>query len=154
VMPISALTGIRVTVGLAVVLALCSVLAYVFGVLFRRGWAAVPVALALVAVPYAVTALPILPDQVAGWLLRLTPAAGFAVQQTLVEYPQVVAHYAPSAGYYPLPGWAGLAVTVAYVLVLGLLCLRRSIEAGKPIAPATSESRHSSEWTTTSSARD
>jgi hypothetical protein len=39
---------------------------------------------------------------VAQWLLRLTPAAGFAIQQSIPEYPQVLDLYAPSAGYYPL----------------------------------------------------
>jgi hypothetical protein len=116
--PIPLLTGARVVVGLAVVLALCGVLAYGIGVLLRRGWAAVLLVLALVAVPYAVTAFPFLPDAVSQWLLRLTPAAGFAVRQTAVEYPQVVAHYAPSAGYFPLPGWAGLAVLCAYTLAV------------------------------------
>ncbi|MFI7422442.1 GNAT family N-acetyltransferase [Nonomuraea sp. NPDC049684] len=33
----------------------------------------------LVALPYGLTAFTLLPDAVAGWLLRLTPAAGFAV---------------------------------------------------------------------------
>jgi hypothetical protein len=70
----------------------------------------------VVAVPYALTAFPLLPDAVADWLLRLTPAAGFAVLQTAVEYPQVTAHYAPSSGYFPLPWWAGLAVLAAYAL--------------------------------------
>ncbi|WP_433509153.1 hypothetical protein ACQP2T_34950 [Nonomuraea sp. CA-143628] len=116
--PLSPVTGARIVIGLAAVLALCGVLAYGLGVLLRRGWAAILLALALVALPYAVAALPLLPDTVARWLLRLTPAAGFAVQQTAVEYPQVTAHYAPSAGYYPLPGWAGFAVLCAYTLAV------------------------------------
>ncbi|MGI5160903.1 hypothetical protein [Microbispora sp. CA-102843] len=118
VQPVSPLTGVRVVVGTAAVLALCAVLAYGLGVLLRRGWAAIILALSLVAVPYAVTAFPFLPDVVSQWLLRLTPAAGFAVKQTAVEYPQVVAHYAPSAGYFPLPGWAGFAVLCAYTLAV------------------------------------
>lgn len=56
---------------------------------------------------------------------RLTPAAGFAAQQTVEEFPQVVGHYVPSTGYFPLPGWAGLAVLCAYTLaLLGLVVLR------------------------------
>jgi hypothetical protein len=111
-------TGVRVVVGVAAALALCSVLSYGLGVWLRRGWAAILVGLALVAVPYAVTAVPLLPDTVAEWLLRLTPAAGFAVKQTIVEHPQVTAHYAPSAGYFPLPGWAGFAVLCAYAALV------------------------------------
>jgi hypothetical protein len=80
VQPLPVLTGARVIVGVAAVLALCAVLAFGLGVWRCRGWAAVLVALSLVALPYAVTAFPLLPDPVAEWLLRLTPAAGFAVQ--------------------------------------------------------------------------
>jgi hypothetical protein len=57
----------------------------------------------------------------AGWLLRLTPAAAFAVQQTLVQYPQVANTYIAAYGYYPLPPLAGLAVLCAWAaLALGL----------------------------------
>jgi hypothetical protein len=127
VQPSPVLTEVRVIVGVAAVLALCAVLAYGLGVWLRRGWAAVLIGLAVVAVPQAITSFPLLPDPVSEWLLRLTPAAGFAVQQTLVEYPQVTAHYAPSAGYFPLPGWAGLAVLCAYTIVALRLAL-----GGKP----------------------
>ncbi|MEU5869041.1 hypothetical protein ABZ815_48300 [Nonomuraea sp. NPDC047529] len=122
--PLPGLTGARVIVGVALVLALCAVLAFGLGVRLRRGWAAIVVALALVALPYGVTAVPLLPDAVSGWLLRLTPAAGFAVLQTRAEYPQVTAHYAPSAGYFPLPGWAGLAVLAGYAAFAAWQALR------------------------------
>ncbi|MEQ4304774.1 hypothetical protein ABNF97_25905 [Plantactinospora sp. B6F1] len=111
-------TGARVIIGISVVLALCAVLGHGLGVWLRRGPVAILVGLSLVAVPYAVIAFPLLPDPVSEWLLRLTPAAGFAVKQTTQEYPQVVAHYAPSAGYFPLPWWAGLAVLCAYTLIV------------------------------------
>ncbi|MCR3754129.1 DUF1349 domain-containing protein [Lentzea californiensis] len=127
-------TYVRVVVGVAAALALCAVLAYGLGVWLRRGWAAILAGLALVAVPYAVTAVPLLPDSVADWLLRLTPAAGFAVKQTVVEHPQVTAHYAPSAGYFPLPGWAGFAVLCAYTaLVLWLASSSSRGSARKPL---------------------
>lgn len=127
-------TYVRVVVGVAAVLALCAVLAYGLGVWLRRGWAAILAGLTLVAVPYAVTAVPLLPDSVADWLLRLTPAAGFAVKQTVAEHPQVTAHYAPSAGYFPLPGWAGFAVLCAYTaLVLWLASSGSRGSARKPL---------------------
>ncbi|RDI17941.1 hypothetical protein [Lentzea flaviverrucosa] len=127
-------TYVRVVVGVAAVLALCAVLAYGLGVWLRRGWAAILAGVTLVAVPYAVTAVPLLPDAVADWLLRLTPAAGFAVKQTVVEHPQVTAHYAPSAGYFPLPGWAGFAVLCAYTaLVLWLASSGSRGSARKPL---------------------
>ncbi|MGH3239907.1 MAG: hypothetical protein ACRDNL_05970, partial [Spirillospora sp.] len=125
VQPVPLLTGVRVVVGIAVVLALCAVLAYGAGVWLRRGWAAVLAGLSLVALPYAVAAFPLLPDAVSDWLLRLTPAGGFAVQQTMVEYPQVTAHYAPSAGYFPLPWWGGLVLLGAYTAVAVRLSLGR-----------------------------
>jgi hypothetical protein len=146
VIPISALTGVRVVVGVALVLALAAVLAFGLGALIRRGWAAIMIAVSLIALPYALAAVPLLPDAVAQWLLRVTPAAGFAVQQTVVEYPQVVRHYAPSEGYFPLPGWAGLAVLATYTAVVLTVALRgrdlgsagappRPYAAGVPTAP-------------------
>ncbi|MEU0884244.1 hypothetical protein ABZ345_37110 [Lentzea sp. NPDC005914] len=132
--PVPLLTGARVVVGVAAALALCSVLAYGLGGWLRRGWAAILIGLSLVAVPYAATAFPLLPDAVSEWLLRLTPAAGFAVKQTMVEYPQVTAHYAPSAGFFPLPCWAGLAVLGAYTAAAMWPALR----APSPGAPAAS----------------
>ncbi|WP_218779489.1 DUF1349 domain-containing protein [Streptomyces sp. NRRL B-24572] len=117
----SALTGTRVVVGTAAALALAAVLALALGALLRRARAALPVAVLALAVPYVVTSFPLLPDGLSQWLLRITPAAGFATQQSLVAHPQVLAHYAPSTGYFPLPWWAGAGVLSAYaVLLLGL----------------------------------
>ncbi|WP_439659996.1 hypothetical protein ACSHWB_47830 [Lentzea sp. HUAS TT2] len=126
------LTVVRVVVGVAAALALCAVLSYGLGVWLRRGWAAILIGLVLIAVPYAVTAVPLLPDGIADWLLRLTPAAGFAVKQTLVEHPQVTAHYASSAGYFPLPGWAGFAVLCAYTAIVLWLSSGSRGSARKP----------------------
>ncbi|MFD4644414.1 hypothetical protein ACFWN2_44400 [Lentzea sp. NPDC058436] len=133
---------VRVVAGVAAALALCSVLAYGLGAWLRRGWPAITAGLALVAVPYAVTSVPLLPDAVAEWLLRLTPAAGFAVKQTLVEFPQVTAHYAPSAGFYPLPWWAGLAVLAAYTAAA--LWLASSGSRGSATTPLPGSPRESS----------
>ncbi|MET9608131.1 hypothetical protein ABZZ17_24210 [Streptomyces sp. NPDC006512] len=125
VIGVSAFTGARVVVGTAAALALAAVFAFALGTLLRRARFAVPVALLAVAVPYAVTSFPLIADGPAQWLLRLTPAAGFAAQQTLVEHAQVLAHYAPSAGYFPLPWWAGMGVLCAYVALLLWLAARR-----------------------------
>ncbi|GAA4580029.1 hypothetical protein GCM10023194_07180 [Planotetraspora phitsanulokensis] len=119
------LTGARVIVGLAAVLALCAVVAYGLGVRLHRGWSAILIGVSLIALPYAVTAFPLLPDAVSDWLLQLTPAAGFAVKQTTVEYPQVTEHYAPSAGYFPLPWWAGLTLLCAYTVISMLIAVDR-----------------------------
>ncbi|GAA5009743.1 hypothetical protein [Actinopolymorpha pittospori] len=125
VQPMPALTGARVIVGVAAVLALCAVFLYGLGVWLRRGWAAILIGVSLVVLPYAVTVVPLLPDAVSDWLLRLTPAAGFAVRQTMVEYPQVRAHYVPAAGYFPLPWWAGLALLCTYTVVAVRMALGR-----------------------------
>ncbi|MEU6019206.1 hypothetical protein ABZ826_35900 [Streptomyces sp. NPDC047515] len=125
VIGVSALTGVRVVVGTAAVLALAATLALALGTLLRRVWLAILVAVLAIAVPYVVTFFPLLSDGLSQWLLRVTPAAGFAAQQTLIEYPQVVAHFAPAAGYFPLPWWAGVAVLCVYAVMLLGLALNR-----------------------------
>jgi len=135
VLAVSALTELRVIVGAAALLAVAAVFALALGALLRRTWAAILVAIPAVVLPYVLAALPLLPDDVSQGLMRLTPAVGFAVQQTLHEYPQVVAHYAPSAGYFPLPWWAGFAVLCGYaavVLTLAVFRLRRRVVASPP----------------------
>ncbi|HUR02125.1 MAG TPA: hypothetical protein VM347_06285 [Nonomuraea sp.] len=121
VLTVPALTELRVVVGVAALLAVAGVFALALSTLVRRAWVATTVAISAVVLPYILGALPLLPDDVSQWLLRLTPAAAFAVLQTLDEYPQVTALYVPSSGYFPLSGWAGFAVLCAYAtLVLGL----------------------------------
>lgn len=132
---VSALTELRLVVGVAALVAVAAVFALALGALLRRTWVAILVAISAVVAPYVLGVSPLLPDDVSSWLLRLTPAAGFAVQQTVREYPQVVGHYAPSAGYFPLPGWAGFAVLCGYTAaVLGLVVfrLRRRTVASSP----------------------
>ncbi|TDP94910.1 hypothetical protein [Labedaea rhizosphaerae] len=124
--PLSFLTGARVIVGVALVFGLCAVFAYGLGAWLHRAWAAVLCGLTLVVVPYALATIPLLPDSLDRWLLRLTPAAGFGIGQTQTEYPQVTAHFAPSTGYFPLPWWAGLLVLCAYTAAALWLCGRRS----------------------------
>jgi hypothetical protein len=52
----------------------------------------------------------VLPAAAAQWLLRVTPAAAFAVQQSAKQYHQVENLYTPANGYFPLPWWAGFGV--------------------------------------------
>jgi ABC-type transport system involved in multi-copper enzyme maturation permease subunit len=122
VYPASALTQVRVIVGTAAVLAVAAVIALAIGTILRRGVGAVAVVVVVIVLPYMFTvAAPILPLGPTDWLLRLTPASAFAVQQTLVQYPQVTNTYTAAYGYYPLPPWAGLAVLCAWAaLALGL----------------------------------
>jgi ABC-type transport system involved in multi-copper enzyme maturation permease subunit len=113
-------TELRVVVGTATLLAVCAVLALGLGTLVRRGLIAVTVAVVVIVLPYllAVTGLPSGP---ADWLLRITPAAAFALQQSTPEYAQVDNLYTATQGYFPLSGWAGLGVLAAWTaLALGL----------------------------------
>jgi ABC-type transport system involved in multi-copper enzyme maturation permease subunit len=116
--PVSTLTDLRVLTGTAALLALGAVLAVALGVITRRGAAAVTAALAVIVFPYFFAVpLAVLPAGAADWLLRVTPAAGFAVQQAYPRYPQVAAAYTAGSGYYPLSPWAGFAVLCAWTAV-------------------------------------
>ncbi|MEV0199674.1 hypothetical protein [Nonomuraea sp. NPDC050691] len=56
----------------------------------------------------------------APWLLMITPAAGFAITQSIPTFAHVDVGQSLLVGYYPLPPWAGLAVTCGYAaLALG-----------------------------------
>ncbi|WP_084959712.1 ABC transporter permease subunit [Thermoactinospora rubra] len=125
VLPVPQLTQARVALGLGALLGLAAVLAMALGALFRRSVAAVVAAIAAVVLPYVLATASVLPEELAQWLLGLTPAAGFAILQSLPRYPQVTWHYAPAEGFYPLPPWAGLAVLAGYAaLALGLAAWR------------------------------
>jgi ABC-type transport system involved in multi-copper enzyme maturation permease subunit len=118
VWPVTALTEVRVIVGTAAVLAVAAVLALAIGTVLRRGAGAVAAVIVVIVLPYLLTVtVPILPAAAADWLARVTPAAAFAVQGTLTQYPQVSNVYTPSAGYYPLAPWAGFAVLCAWAAV-------------------------------------
>ena len=106
--PASALTELRVLAGTAAVLAVAAILALAIGTIVRRSATAVAAVIALTVLPYILGVSSIGALQ---WMLRVTPAAGFAVQQTLHQYPQVDGVYIASAGYYPLSPWAGFAVS-------------------------------------------
>jgi len=127
VYPVTWLTELRVIAGTGVVLAGAALLALGLGALLRRSAGAVSAAIVLVVLPY-ILAFGVLPQGAGAWLLRVTPAAAFAVQQTLPQYPQVSDVYVSSAGYFPLSAWAGLAVLggwAALALGLAALALRR-----------------------------
>jgi ABC-type transport system involved in multi-copper enzyme maturation permease subunit len=115
VYPATALTEVRVIVGAAALAAVFAVFALGVGVILRHGAGAVTVAITAVILPYLLTAgLPVLPEGVADWVLRVTPAAGFAIRQVIPAYPQVAASYTPSSDFFPLQPWAGLAISCAW----------------------------------------
>jgi ABC-type transport system involved in multi-copper enzyme maturation permease subunit len=113
--PVPVLTEVRILVGTAALLALTAVLALAIGALTRRAAVAVTAVIAAIVLPYFFASpLAILPPSVGDWLLRVTPAAAFAIQQAYPRYPQVLAAYTPQNGYYPLAPWLGLAVLAAW----------------------------------------
>ena len=127
VLPVSSLTEVRVIVGTAALFAGVAIFALGVGSLLRRSAATVTVVIVAIVLPYILAVASVLPANAAEWLMRLTPAAGFSVQQSLVAYPQVTANYTPATGYFPLSPWAGLAVLCGYALLaLGLAHLRLS----------------------------
>ncbi|GHH80794.1 hypothetical protein GCM10018781_61990 [Kitasatospora indigofera] len=120
-LPVTTATELRATAGTALLFALAALLALAAGVVLRRGAPAVTAVVAALVLPYLLATSGILPAGPAQWLLRLTPAAGFAIQQTVPRYPQVDGAYTPEFGYFPLPPWAGLAVLAGYTLAAGVL---------------------------------
>ena len=112
--PVSAATEVRVLVGTALLLAVVTVLALAVGAILRRSATAVTVVVAAVVLPYILAVSPVLPDGASRLLLSVTPAAGFAIQQSMTKYPQVITSYTPTFGYYPLAPWAGFAVLCGY----------------------------------------
>jgi uncharacterized membrane protein len=94
----------------------------------RRSTAAITAVIAAIVLPFLLAVTNVLPPDVADWLLRLTPAAAFAIQQPIPRYPQVSWAYTVVNGYYPLAPWAGLAVLcgyAAFALILAVFLLRR-----------------------------
>jgi ABC-type transport system involved in multi-copper enzyme maturation permease subunit len=127
--PVTFATQFRVAAGTAALLATASILALAAGTMFRRSAGAVAAVMVAIVLPYILVAqIPFIPASVTNWLTRVTPAAAFAVQQTLVPYHQVTSIYTPYNGYYPLPPWAGFAVLAGYAvlaLAVAAVLLRR-----------------------------
>jgi ABC-type transport system involved in multi-copper enzyme maturation permease subunit len=128
VLPVSWATELRAVAGTAALLAVAAVFALALGTIARRSAAAVTAAIVVIVLPYILAVASVLPVTADQWLLRLTPAAAFAIQQTTPQYPQVDAVYTPPGGYFPLAPWAGFAVLCGYAalaLWLAATLLRR-----------------------------
>jgi ABC-type transport system involved in multi-copper enzyme maturation permease subunit len=128
VFPVDAATEVRMIIGTAALLAMAAVAALALGTILRRGAGAVTAVIVAIALPYILATASLLPLGATQWLLRVTPAAAFALQQSLVQYPQVAGDYAPTNGYYPLAPWAGFAVLCGYTalaLAVAAVLLRR-----------------------------
>jgi ABC-2 family transporter protein len=128
VLSVSVLTEARVVVGTAAVLAVAAASATALGAVLRRSAAAISVGVVTFVLPFLLTALNVFPSAVGAWVLRLTPAAGLAIQESIPQYRQVTNVAEPAQGIYPLPPVAGFAVLccwAAAVLALAFFMLRR-----------------------------
>jgi hypothetical protein len=126
-LPVPAVTEARVVIGTAALVAVGAVFALALGAIVRRSAAAITTAIVAIVLPFLLAAL-VFPPGISAWLLRLTPAAGLAIQQSIPQYPQVATTYSPAGGYYPLPPWGGFAVLCTYAaaaLGLAFVLLRR-----------------------------
>jgi ABC-type transport system involved in multi-copper enzyme maturation permease subunit len=124
--PVSTLTEVRLVAGTAALLAVAAILALAVGIVARRSAAAVTIAIMGIVAPWMLSTL--LSQGAARWLLAITPAAGFAIQQAYPRYPQTSIDYATDRAYGPLVPWAGFAVLCAWTLAalaLALFLLRR-----------------------------
>lgn len=124
--PASAWTQVRVVLGTGLLFAAGAVLALAVGMLLRRSAGTVTAVIVGIVLPYLLAS--VLPEAPADWLTTVTPAAAFALQQTVVEYPQVNGSYTPADGYFPLSPAGGFAVLCAYAvaaIVLAVTALRR-----------------------------
>jgi ABC-type transport system involved in multi-copper enzyme maturation permease subunit len=129
VFPVSTLTEIRLIAGSAALLAVAAIFALALGTILRHGAGPVTAVIALIVVPFFFTSdLAVVPASAGEWLLRVTPAAGFAIKQSVPAYPQVSYPYTPQYGFYPLAPWAGFAVLCAWAvaaLAVAYFVLRR-----------------------------
>ncbi|MGH3875419.1 MAG: ABC transporter permease subunit [Actinophytocola sp.] len=102
---------LRAVVGTAALLAVIAVFSLGVATILRRSAASITVVLLLLLVPQIVaTGLPV---EAAMWLERVTPAAGFEIQQTVRTYDTAIGP------------WAGFAVLCAYTAVVLVLADRR-----------------------------
>jgi ABC-type transport system involved in multi-copper enzyme maturation permease subunit len=104
---------VQVILGTGAMLAVASVLALSIGTMLRRSVVAVGAAIVAIVLPYVIGVSGVLPASAAEWVLRVTPAAGFAIEQSAPQYQQVAGHYGPP-DYFPLAPWSGFAVLCLY----------------------------------------
>jgi ABC-type transport system involved in multi-copper enzyme maturation permease subunit len=126
--PASLLAVVRMAAGTAGLLAVAAVLALALGTVLRRSAIAVTAVIALIVLPFLVAVTNVLSAGADDWLMRLAPAAGFAIQQAIPNYPQVSNACTVTGGCYPLAPWAGFAVLCAWAaaaLALAVFLLRR-----------------------------
>jgi hypothetical protein len=124
-LPLTSIGGIQVVVGTAALFGVVAILALAVGTLLRRSAGTITTVLGLVVFPLVLSF--ILPLGPADWLLKVTPAAAFGVQQALPHYPQAPGVCLPYNGCFPLSPWSGFLVLCAWAaaaLGIAMLVLR------------------------------
>jgi ABC-type transport system involved in multi-copper enzyme maturation permease subunit len=119
---------LRIIAGTAALIAVAAVFTLAVATIVRRSAAAILIVIVTIVIPFVLSAPPGIPTSLTEWLLRITPAAAFALQQPAPQYYQVLANYIPSSGFFPLAPWTGFAVLcgwTALALVLAAYLLRR-----------------------------
>ena len=129
VYPVWSLTsghGLQIVVGTAGLLAVAAILALSAGAVLRRSAGAITAVVGLMIVPVILGV--ILPQDAAVWVLRLTPASAFGLQEGTPRYSQVMHACLPYNGCFPVSPWNGFAVAcvwAAAALVLAVYVVRR-----------------------------
>jgi ABC-type transport system involved in multi-copper enzyme maturation permease subunit len=121
-------TELRIIAGTAALIAVAAVFTLAIATMVRRSAAAILIVIVTIVIPFVLSAPPGIPASLTEWLLRVTPAAAFALQQPAPQYYQVQASYIPSSGFFPLAPWTGFAVLcgwTALALILAAYLLRR-----------------------------
>jgi hypothetical protein len=125
VLQVSLLTELRIMVGTAALVGVAAVFALAIGALVRSRLVAVTISMALIALPFILAFANLVPEAWSQWLLQFTPAAGFAIQQSIPTYPQVIGRSTLQSGYYPLVPWVGFTVLCGYTALALALALFR-----------------------------
>jgi len=121
-------TELRIIAGTAALIAVAAVFTLAIATVVRRSATAILIVIVAIVIPFVLSAPPGIPAGLTDWLLWITPAAAFALQQPAPQYYQVQANYLPSSGYFPLAPWTGFAVLcgwTALALILAACLLRR-----------------------------
>jgi ABC-type transport system involved in multi-copper enzyme maturation permease subunit len=119
---------LRIIAGTAALIAVAAVFTLAIATMVRRSAIAILIVIVTVVIPFVLSAPPGIPVGLTEWLLRITPAAAFALQQPTPQYYQVQASYTPPSGFYPLAPWTGFAVLclwTALAMAGALYLLRR-----------------------------
>jgi ABC-type transport system involved in multi-copper enzyme maturation permease subunit len=108
---------LRIIAGTAALIAVAAVFTLAIATVVRRSASAILIVVVAIVIPFVLSAPPGIPAGLTDWLLRVTPAAAFALQQPAPQYYQVQANYTPSSGYFPLAPWTGFAVLCAWTAI-------------------------------------